>query len=233
MDTLDLLEGKFQSNHRFGEFKVYATPVELMSGASYEIPGIPDFTDKTATKQWKGKAKVENHDGATRHIVMTLTQTSKEGEKYIRVKDYLNFDAYYKSDVLPTFKTNGIQVEKSFFAEVEESESGKTYNNHAIMNWKVAKIFATEEEMKAAESAYFAQFSNGETSPAAAGTPAIEIPEGGVWDASTWPAMYDSFVTACSDANSKPEAVRKVLAAKIANDYSVSEKYVSKFITPF
>lgn len=93
---------------------------------------------------------------------------------------------------------------------------------------KLNRLFTSREECYVAWAEKF-----GKTGEMPAASAQIEIPEGGVWTAESWPGIFPDFKKACDEANTKPESVRKALATKIANDYSVSDTFVSKFVLPF
>jgi len=221
----ELLNPTVSSIKRFGKLRFYATPVSLTAGASYIIPGIPNF-EKTGDKEWKGKAKTAQ--SGMRHIVMVLTSKSKEGEEYQRTKDYLTADKFYKNTLFPAITKLDLTVDTDYFACIEECESGRFYNEKPVMDWKVIATYKTAEEMKKAEDEHFAQFASTATAEAAA----LDIPEG--WTAETWtPDFANQFATACAEVTGKPPVVAAQLKTKIPTDWGVPLSYVESHVISF
>lgn len=152
---------------KFGRLKLFANPVMLESGASYQIKGIHDREGNT--RDWKGKRL----DKASKrfHIVMHVRADDKDGNEYEMAKDYLNSDKPYKSIVHPAlvkvFGEKQFPVKDYAFVQLEEVPTGETYvaqsGNKAGETiektaWKVVNKFESEAKMKAAEKEYFSRF---------------------------------------------------------------------------
>ena len=155
---------------KFGRLKLFANPVTLESGASYQIKGIHDREGNT--RDWKGK-RVDKTSKRF-HVVMHVRADDKDGNEYEMTKDYLNSDKPYKSVVYPSlvkvFGEKQFPIKDYAFVQLEEVATGETYvaqsGNKAGETiektaWKVVNKFANEGALKAAEKEYFSRFTTG------------------------------------------------------------------------
>lgn len=155
---------------KFGKLKLFANPVTLESGASYQIKGIHDREGNT--RDWKGKRL--DKTSKRFHVVMHVRADDKDGNEYEMAKDYLNSDKPYKTIVYPALAK--VFGEKQFptkdyaFVQLEELPTGETYvatggdkagQTVEKTAWKVVNKFANEGALKAAEKEYFSRFTTG------------------------------------------------------------------------
>lgn len=163
-----------RSNRRkFGLLRVYANYVVLQAGASYRIPDI--MTEDGSGKVFNGKALTSESDPKRNvHVVLALRQTRQDGSPYDAVRDVLTFtdefQKFIKPSLVDVFGPNfGTELRgKSVPVCVEEVETGETFtgrdgNAVARKTWRVMAKYGSEQEMKAAADAYFAQFGGGST----------------------------------------------------------------------
>lgn len=163
----------------FGVLTVYVNRIQFAKGASYSIPGISGNDGKPF--QFKGKQLSDA--GNQTHVVLVLTKTTKEGTPYQVVKDCLTsdrgngepFQKIVRPSLVKAFGEHyGTVVGKQVPVLVEEVPYGEEYDatdqktgasvKRQKKMFRIAQAFASYDEMKAAEHAYFAQFgtANGE-----------------------------------------------------------------------
>lgn len=182
---------------RFGLLQLFSHPVVLESGASYQIPGVTDKDNNV--KNWNGK-KISK-DSKTRHVVLKVIATDKDGNNYSMLRDHLTGDKPYKTIVHPALmkifgETKKFPVTTAVPVQFDEVETGESFagTNRETgepmrvnkSTWKVTKLFKNTAEMKQAETEFFSKFtnggeSNGNGATASSITPAV--PQGYVWTA--------------------------------------------------
>jgi hypothetical protein len=152
---------------KFGKLKLFANPVTLESGASYQIKGVHDRDGNT--RDWKGK-KIDKASKRY-HIVMHVLADDKDGNEYEMSRDMLSNDKAYTGIVYPSLvKVFGKSVDfprdKYAFVKLEEAPTGETFtgregNEVNKTTWRIVAKYGNEAAMKAAEKEYFSRFSNG------------------------------------------------------------------------
>jgi hypothetical protein len=166
---------------KFGKLKLFASPVTLESGASYQIKSIHDRDGNV--RDWKGK-RIDK-SSKRYHIVMHVRADDKDGNEYEMTRDFLNSDKAYTKIAHPAMiKVFGDSAKfpaKDYaFVKFEEALTGETYTATQgdkagsvveKSTWKVVEKFVNETAMKAAEKEFFSRFtqSNGHVETASDG----------------------------------------------------------------
>lgn len=156
----------------FGTLRILTKKVNLLKGASYIVDDLgidPDpsshlnkLTDQNGNlKEFRGKQVTPS--GMHTHVIVILTQQNKDGQSYNACRDFMYWDKDVCQRVtipsLQTFfgsKLKGITQNKSaeVQAEIVEIPDGE-YTRQA---YKITKVFKTQAEREAVETAFFAQF---------------------------------------------------------------------------
>lgn len=149
---------------KFVMVKAFATPVKLVSGESYTIPGVLDREGNE--KPFNGKQKVAKSD--LFHVVFDCIARTKDGATYHIVKHYLSKDKDY-GKVYPSYSKMfgedlGRLAKDYTPLHVQETGLGRKFKgddgNEIDLMWlKPIQVFADEKALRAAEEAYFS--SNG------------------------------------------------------------------------
>lgn len=202
--------------------KAFATPVKLVSGASYTIPGVLDREGND--KLFNGKQKVEKSD--LFHVVLDYIGRTKDGATYHMVKHYLSKDKDYSKHVYPAYsKMFGAdlgRLAKDYTAlQVQETDLGRKFTgsegNEIELVWlKPIQIFDNEKALRAAEESYFSNNGNADSSDSSEPTPAA-------FDPSEWTKALPEIEKAIKDKTKELKSADKATAF-VLNEYELTSE---------
>lgn len=215
--TVDPFAPSESGKFKFGMVRLHLVKgVKAQGGESLTAPfKNPYKSGDEAVVTINGRKLDKSNKGKL--IIIEAHFRDRNGNKYLDVKAYLDWDSAYQEKVYPSLKVfkGGPPTDKLLPVKIELIPTGRKSDSTGkdYYDWKFAEVFKSESEMQSAESSHFgnggngkAELEKGETD----GVPAWLLERKSSLEKKRAEGMSDSEIAKFYDVSE--EAVKAVLA---------------------